>query len=432
MGKKRILLPTAGAAPVIEPVKAPEPVVVAGQPFVVVVTAEKIYAKSPGDGARVQLLAAVEEALRKMPGWDSEVPNPVTKREYKGGAFQLLCTAKILLRHSMGTVDTAHQIKLRAEKVIGEVERAVGKSGRGWHVSRAVGPGDFVFNLETCRNARLVQGKTETAFIHLPDAWEEFFLADIYGLDPQIRLIWDSLTSLVESDFQHRSHVCCYGQPGSGKTTVCNRFYEIISAHSPQGSILRFTASQTTKAGLENILIEAHPKPSLIVLEEIDKTPQDNVSALLDICNTDGLLRKANARDGMKEIPMQSLVICTVNNLIRFKGYHDGALASRFSQKVFFPRPNPEVLRLIALREIRKMKGDERWAKKALAQLASEGTNDPRRLRAILTSRKRLMDGTAIEDMTAMTKALHAESEELKAADEKRQKLHAKLDLSDG
>ena len=184
MGKKRILLPTAGAAPVIEPVKAPEPIVVVGGPFTVVIHAEKIYAKSPGDGARVQLLSAVEEALRKMPGWDSEVPNPVVKKDFKGGVFQILCTARILLRHSVGAVDTARQVKLRAEKVIGEVMRSVEKTGRGWHVAKAVGPGDFNFVLEECRNARATYGKVDTAYIHLPDDWHPFFDPDIYGLDP--------------------------------------------------------------------------------------------------------------------------------------------------------------------------------------------------------------------------------------------------------
>ena len=206
----------------------------------------------------------------------------------------------------------------------------------------------------------------------------------------------------------------------------------MIQGLSPQGAIKRFTASQTTKAGLEVILLEANPKPSVIAVEEIDKTAQDNVSCFLDVFDDEGVLRRANARDGQKESIMQSLGMCTANNLPKFKGFHDGALASRFSQKVFFPRPNPDVLRLIALREIRKMKGDERWANKALAQLKAEGTNDPRRLRAILISRKRLMDGTAVTDMKAMVDALHAESAELKAADEKRLKLHSKLDLSDG
>ena len=408
------------------------PTVAPGQPFMVVVTVEKLYARSPGDGARVQLLAIAEEGLRKLPGWDSEIPSPKTKQEYKTGAFEIVCTGKIILRHSVGQSDSLRQITLRAEKVIGEIGKATEAKGRGWRVADATGPGGFKFDLERCRNARLLQGKIESAFIHLPDDWHPYFDPDIYGLDHQIRLIWDALSAFIESDYQQRSHVCCYGQPGCGKSTVVRRFVSMLEELSPKGAIKRFTASQTTKAGLELILLEANPKPTLIAVEEIDKTSPDNVSCFLDVFDTEGTIRRTNARDGQKENPIQALGMCTANNLPKFRGFHDGALASRFSQKIFFPRPNKEVLRLIALREIRKTNGNEKWADKALAQLEAEGTNDPRRLRAILTSRKRLMDGSAVKDMAAMAESLRRESEELIAADEKRQRLHAKLDLSDG
>jgi hypothetical protein len=166
-------------------------------------------------------------------------------------------------------------------------------------------------------------------------------------------------------------------------------------------------------------------------VEEGDKADPNNLSVLIDICNVTACVRKATATRGMQVEAYQALVIVTVNNLPKFKGFHDGALASRFSQKVFFPRPNPDVLRLIGLREVRQHNGDERWVNKAMEIMEAEGTNDPRRLRAILTSGRRLMDGSAAKDIETMAAALAKESAELTAADEGKGRLHKRLDAND-
>jgi hypothetical protein len=125
------------------------------------------------------------------------------------------------------------------------------------------------------------------------------------------------------------------------------------------------------------------------------------------------------------------LVLVTVNNLPKFKRFHDGALASRLSQKIFFPRPNPEILRLIGLREVRQHNGNEKWVAKAMEIMEQEGTNDPRRLRAILTGGRRLMDGTAAKDWAAMITSVQKESQELLAAEGGQNGLHSRLDATD-
>jgi len=403
-----------------------------GETFLLTVTLEKVYAKSPGDAAGAQLHSIAEDATRNTPGWSHEVTRPRVTQSGAGGVFKKICTGKVNFRYTIAKFDSLAQLIHRAQRLAGMMAKFAGTKSRGWSVVKATGPGGHDFNLEEARAMLQAGGRAETAHILLPPEWEPYFEADIYGLDPQLRLTWDSLSAFVRSGYLERSHIMYYGQPGSGKTTVCERIYEMVAEHSPDGAVMRFTASQTTKAGFENVLLEADPKPSLIIVEEGDKADPDKLSPFIDICNVSACVRKATATRGREEVPYQALVMFTVNNLPKFKKFHDGALASRLSQKIFFPRPSPDVLRLIGLREVRQHNGNERWVTKAMEIMEQENTNDPRRLRAILTGARRLMDGSAAKDWEAMTTALERESQLLLAVEEGKNGLHRRLDAGDG
>jgi hypothetical protein len=73
----------------------------------------------------------------------------------------------------------------------------------------------------------------------------------------------------------------------------------------------------------------------------------------------------------------------------------DGALASRFSHKIYCPRPGRQVLEQILLREVNKHDGDRTWIKPALDYcLDIEQTNDPRRIITVcLCGREKLLTG---------------------------------------
>lgn len=405
----------------------------AGPSYSFMIQLERIYTNRPQRSAVFkQLNDIAQEAQVKVPGWSSKIVVKSTDESYKGdGVFQKVQGGIIRFEFQTTSYDTKEQIIIRAQRIIGLVIQAGTKKNREWTVVSAIGPNNDIFDLNECRDINRHYANKDTSYINLPENWEPFFKADIYGLDPQIRVMWDALTSFVRSSYLKRSHVCCHGQPGCGKTSVCEKFYDMLKDHSPPDAVMRFTASQTTKAGLENILLEANPIPSLIIIEEIDKSPPENLAPLIDICNSDGMIRKATARSGNLEVPIHALVICTVNDVPKFRSFHSGALASRFAHKVFFPRPSEDVLRQIAYREIRKFKGDVDWVEPAMAILKSEMSNDPRRLKAILDGGNRLIDGSFLQDIEYMRKAIEDESEELRKMEERRKKIHNSLNLSD-
>lgn len=403
----------------------------ANRTFACAMTLVKNANNKPGEPAMRQLHSIAEESIRRNPGWSFKVALPAPKREYKSSRkFQWIATGKILIELQLGVNDTLPQVIIRAKRVIGDAIKFADAKGRKWKVERATLPGNREIDLDEAKNSQLLMSKIETAYIILPDDWHPYFDADIYGLDRQIRLAWDAMTSFTRSEYRKRSHVCFHGQPGCGKTTVGERFIEMVEELSPDGAVRRFTASQTSKAGLENILIEANPKPSFIVIEEIDKADEMNMSCLLDVCNTEGSIKKANANINVN-IPLNALVFCTVNNVPKFKRALSGALASRFAHKIFFPRPSWDVMELIGKRDIREFGGQMQWVHRAIRMMKEESTNDPRRLCALLDGGARLMDGSFAKDIKEMREALIKESDELRKADESRQKYHASVDLTD-
>lgn len=403
------------------------------RPYIVAAELEKIYARRPGDAASHQIRSISDEAVKKTPGWRYDLQKVKSNDKYRsgGGGFDIICKAKILFQCTVSDADNLQQVELRAKRIICDLIKAAEHSSKNWNVISATAPNQKNLDLEECRNIKNLYGHFETALFHLPDSWEEHFKDDIYGLDPQIRLMWDALKSCVRSGHIKRSHICFHGPPGCGKTTVSTRICDVIEEISPEGAVLRLTASQTTKAGLENLLIDMNPKPSLIEIEEIDKAWPENLTGLLDVCNTSGSIKKTNAVRGNVDIPLQALVICTVNDVPKFKSFLSGALASRFAHKIFFPRPNEKVLKLIAQREVRKHKGDIKWIKKSLEIMKREGTNDPRRLIAILDGCERLLDGSWEQDMKHIRDTLLAESDALIEQEKNRVRLHRSLDLDD-
>jgi hypothetical protein len=409
----------------------------AGKVFNVIISLKKFYGRRPTQGqAKKQLEGIAKDAVAKTAGWSVSVNVPLPKEEYKGGeGVNWVATGKIIASYTVGEFDRNESVFIRAQRIIGFALHASQSSGRDWVVLEATGPGEQIFNLESCRNADKLLTKVETAYYQLPDEWEPYFLDDIFGLDAQIRITWDALWSCIRSSYRKRSHVCFHGKPACGKTTVCERLYEIIHPISPKGAVARFTASQTTKAGLEEALINADPKPSLIIIEEIDKADPANMSCLIDLCNTEGSLKKTNAFKNV-DIPMHALVVCSVNNVPKFKSFHSGALASRFSHKVFFPRPGRKVLELIARRDIAKFgladgKVSDLWVKKVLDIMLHEQTDDPRRLSAILDAGPRLLDGSFEKDAKEMADALQKESEEMIEREKKIASIHASMNLED-
>jgi MoxR-like ATPase len=173
-----------------------------------------------------------------------------------------------------------------------------------------------------------------------------------------------------------------------------------------EDSVVKLDATSTTKAGAENLLLELDAVPPVLIIEEIEKCNPVNLPWLLGVMDDRAEIVKTNARIGSIRKEARCLVLATVNNLDEFKAIMAGALASRFKNQIYCPRPSRKILAKILLREVKEIAGDPAWIKPALDWcLKEEKTNDPRRVCAILDGREKLLTGEYQADMRAIRQA---------------------------
>lgn len=218
------------------------------------------------------------------------------------------------------------------------------------------------------------------------------YFGHLYNLDAQIDLVLSAVEEYKRSEFSNRFHCVLYGEPACGKTEILRSLTKMLG----QDAVMHFDATSTTAAGAKQLLIESASIPPVLCIEEIEKADEVSLRWLLGVLDYRAEVRMVKFRSGLAQREVKLLCLATVNDLPLFKRMMDGALASRFSHKIYCPRPGREVLRRILEREIACHGGDARWIEPALDYcLDVEGTNDPRRVITVcLCGRERLLDGT--------------------------------------
>lgn len=249
--------------------------------------------------------------------------------------------------------------------------------------------------------------------VEIPDNVKPHF-AHLYDRDAQINVILASLKSAVESEFKRRTHICCYGQPGCGKSETLAAFVRMVGEHA----CLKLDATASTKAGAEKLILNHEGQvPPFLIIEEIEKCNPANLPWLLGLMDQRGEIRKTNAKimndEGQNQLVKQArmLVLATVNNLPLFKSIMSGALASRFAHHIYFPRPSRVILKKILAREIKVMNGKDEWIEPALDYADEEGSDDPRRVISLLDGREKLVSG---EYQSWLRKLRQAEADDQK------------------
>ena len=161
-------------------------------------------------------------------------------------------------------------------------------------------------------------------------------------------------------------------------------------------------AVSMTDAGLrKSFLDEESILPEVVIVEEVEKTPENNLRIFLGLMDDRAVIRQHNARKvATRRVP--ALVLATANdyNLLRKMMY--GALLSRFSNEIFCPRPNREILAKFLKREVEKVKGgDLAWIEPTLEFCHDKrGITDPRMLKRIcLCGKDRLLSGEYQRDL---------------------------------
>lgn len=224
--------------------------------------------------------------------------------------------------------------------------------------------------------------------VEIPEDFESYF-SHLYGLDGQIMRVRRALEAAVESDFANRYHCALSGDPGCGKSDVARSFKAALG----DDAVWELDATATTSKGVIKELAEREILPRVIVIEEIEKAPEEAMSFLLAMLDQRSEIRKVTARETVQR-DTKLFAICTVNNVERFNNAMAGALASRFANRVAFQRPSREVLRRILAREVAKVDGDEAWIEPTLDYCEKHSITDPRIVQSIcLCGRDMLLTG---------------------------------------
>ena len=221
----------------------------------------------------------------------------------------------------------------------------------------------------------------------------------LFGIDPQIKMVLTPIIAAKESNGSRKAHSVLFGPAGCGKTTILDRLDDLIG----KSNVLRLDAPCMTKSGLETLLLEMPSIPPVIIIEEIEKSSENNLRTLLGMMDERSEICKTTV-SGSVTRNIDCLIYSTVNDIEKFNKYLDGALSSRFKNKIFLPRPNEQTIRLILERDINKNGGNMNWINPVVEFAKELNITDPRIILSFLINGDRLLDGSFQEDYRNMEK----------------------------
>lgn len=204
------------------------------------------------------------------------------------------------------------------------------------------------------------------------------FFDHLYNLDSQIEIVLSALRAAQDSNMANRFHVVLHGVPGCGKTEILQSTSRLLTSLGVNHQSL--DATSTTEAGMRKNIIEEDMSPSVLLIEEIEKVPENSLRWLLGVMDIRGTIQVANfRRTATKKI--ECIVIASANDMELLKRMMYGALYSRFQHEVHCPRPGREVLAMILRREILKVNGSEEWIEPTLTFMYDDRkVTDPRKI----------------------------------------------------
>lgn len=213
--------------------------------------------------------------------------------------------------------------------------------------------------------------------VEIPVNWSENF-EHIYARESQIEILISCLRAGIDSAFQNRFHCALIGDPACGKTETLKALKAVVG----RDAVLEYDATATTQAGAIKDLDSRDELPRILIVEEIEKTDPDSLRWLLSVMDHRAEIRKITARQQiLRETRM--LTLATVNDYPLFLKLMYGALASRFTYHLHFPRPDQALLRRILEREVERSHGKKVWIKPTLEYAEENEIYDPRRIVAI-------------------------------------------------
>jgi hypothetical protein len=233
--------------------------------------------------------------------------------------------------------------------------------------------------------------------VSIPDDYEDKF-SHLFGLDAHVARIKRAMEAGLLSDWQHRLHCALIGPPGCGKSDICRTIKSMLG----EEAVLEFDATATTAAGAIKELAEREILPRVLIIEEIEKADEKALDFLLAALDLRAEIRKTTARATIQR-DTKLFAIATVNNVDLFARLKAGALASRFSQKIFFKRPSRDQLEMILQREVAKVDGDFAWIPPTLDYADEVDMTDPRAVISIAMCGRELLITGEYQEMLKET-----------------------------
>ena len=211
----------------------------------------------------------------------------------------------------------------------------------------------------------------------IPENWDDYF-AHLYGLGSHTERIRLALNASAGAQWNKRFSCVLIGPPGCGKSDICQSVKRALG----EEAVMEFDATATTAAGAINQLITREILPRVLIVEEIEKADPKMSTFLLGVMDLRGEIRKTTARDAVQR-DTKLFAIATVNDEALFDAQQAGALSSRFSNRIYFRRPNREMLGMILTREVGQVGGDTDWIDPALDYCQAADITDPRQVISI-------------------------------------------------
>lgn len=268
----------------------------------------------------------------------------------------------------------------------------VAASGRypNWEVS-AVDGVNWTETAEQIAGGSRADDFVGYASFEIPGNWRARF-SHIFERESQIALVMTSFEAAVQDNWSNESrfHALFVGTPGCGKSEVAQTIKRIFGSDA----VMSFDGTALTQAGFIKSLTEKDDLPRVIVIEEIEKCDPVVLRVLLGMMDTRGEIRKVTARDDI-ERDARVIVIGTCNSLPQLEAMHSGAVASRFGEPIFFPKPDRKLLQKILMREVKRVEGNEQWIDPVLDYCDMRHITDPRRaISFCLRGRDGWLDGS--------------------------------------